>query len=166
MSKVLYVTIITLLINCNLINSTSVNYNSTVQLFYKAENELIKYRISQRKMFNDPIEIFESKLQTINKKAPSLLRNTKIYEEYLLMMLSDNSLKKDSETNTDIIFILYHLCYDDYLLEEQGRILDSTSFILTKRIDYRTKEIETINEKYVFKKYDIVKMYDKVPKQF
>jgi hypothetical protein len=69
--------------------------------------------------------------------------------------------------SNDTIYLqhYYNRFGDYYLLEEQGRVLDSTSFILTKRIDYRTKKTETINEKYVFKKYDIVKMYDKVPKQ-
>ncbi|QEK50838.1 hypothetical protein FYC62_03495 [Pedobacter aquae] len=93
----------------------AVDYKSTVTLFFKAENQLIKHRILQKEIFNDPIEIFENKLSVIKKEAPLILINTKMYEKHLIMMLSDSSLKRDQETNTDIIFILYHLCYNDYI---------------------------------------------------
>lgn len=67
--------------------------------------------------------------------------------------------------NNDSVLIqkFYNYLGNYYLIEERGKIIDNFSFILTKKIDYRTKATYVINEMYSFKKYDVSKMYNKYP---
>lgn len=69
------------------------------------------------------------------------------------------------EIKNDTIFIQWYYNHrgDYYLVEEEGVILDSTSFKLFRMKDYKTKEEEKIDELYQFKEYDVSKMYDKIP---
>jgi hypothetical protein len=74
------------------------------------------------------------------------------------------------EINKDSILIqrYYNHFGDYYLVEERGVVIDSTSFRLLKIKDYRTKQGKQggdIDEYYKFKKYDIEKIYNKIPKK-
>jgi len=57
----------------------------------------------------------------------------------------------------------YNRFGDYYLAEENGIVIDSTSFKLTTIKDYSTGKISTIDEIYQFKPYNIEKIYNKIP---
>ncbi|MBV7441426.1 hypothetical protein KRX57_08325 [Weeksellaceae bacterium TAE3-ERU29] len=67
------------------------------------------------------------------------------------------------EIKNDTIFIqwFYNHRGDYYLIEEEGKIIDSTSFKLYRIKDYRTKHEKEIDEFYRFKRYNVSKIYDK-----
>lgn len=58
----------------------------------------------------------------------------------------------------------YNQFGDYYLLEEHGEVLDSVSFKILQKKDYRTGVIEKVEEIYVFKPYDVSLIYKKIPK--
>jgi hypothetical protein len=58
----------------------------------------------------------------------------------------------------------YNQFGDYYLLEEHGEVLDSVSFKILQKKDYRTGAIEKVEEIYVFKPYDVSWIYKKIPK--
>lgn len=87
----------------------------------------------------------------------------------------ENSKKKNSKVDiwnwgnysiiNDSIKIkwFYNRFGDYYLKEEIGILIDSNTFILKKVKDYRTNIVSEINEKYIFKEYDIKNIYKKAP---
>ncbi|KIX21139.1 hypothetical protein SY27_10275 [Flavobacterium sp. 316] len=50
-----------------------------------------------------------------------------------------------------------------YLIEEIGEIIDSTSFKLVRGIDYGEKTSWNMDRVYIFKPFDVEKMYEKTP---
>lgn len=67
----------------------------------------------------------------------------------------------------DIITIqyFYNVFGNYYLIEEKGKVIDSSSIHLFYRKNYRDKRDVLINETYLFKEYNIEKLYDKIPKK-
>lgn len=68
------------------------------------------------------------------------------------------------ENKNILIQSFYNHFGDYYLLEERGEVLDSVSFKILQKKDYRTGIMERTEEIYIFKPYDIHLIYNKVPK--
>lgn len=72
--------------------------------------------------------------------------------------------KYDIKKDSILIQSFYNHFGDYYLTEEKGVVIDSNSFRILNIKDYRTNQETSVDELYMFKYYDVNKLYNKIPK--
>jgi hypothetical protein len=117
MKKIIYVTI--LLINsCACSNASQANRsnNKTLDMFLKFEMAISKYRdsVKTNKLFLSPQDESYDFKRILIQTSPDLLQHTDRYVNDLLDMLKKNKIDNTTNSNNDIIWLLYNLCIEEY----------------------------------------------------